>query len=210
MDYELLNQFAAQHTSLEDLLLAEVNEFTSKNHTQPHMLSGHVQGQLLSMISSMIRPKRILEIGTFTGYSALCLAKGLTEGGVLHTVESREATAQIAHDFFQKSDSRDKIKLHVGNALDIIPQLKEAWDLVFLDADKSGYIHYFNLVFPDLKKNAFILADNIFFHGSALDENPKGKSAKAIKSFNEFINNRTDIDKVVLTVRDGLYLIRKI
>ena len=209
MDFEKLNQFSDEYSTAEDALLAEINDFTQKNHTEPHMLSGHVQGQLLKMISQMIRPERILEIGTFTGYSALCLAAGLPPDGILHTIEFREPTAAIANDFFQKSIYRDHIRLHTGNALEIIPQLDENWDLVFIDADKPGYINYFELVFPRLKKNGFILADNIFFHGEALKENAKGKSAKAIKEFNQFINQRTDIEKVVLTIRDGLYLIRK-
>lgn len=210
MEYEQLTDFADAYSSPEDALLAEVHEFTLQHHAEPHMLSGHVQGQLLKMISQMIQPERILEIGTFTGYSALCLAAGLQPNGLLHTVEFREPTAAIADNFFQKSVYRDQVRLHVGNALEIIPQLNENWDLVFIDADKPGYINYFELVLPRVKKNGFILADNIFFHGEALKENAKGKSAKAIKEFNHFINQRTDIEKVVLTIRDGLYLIRKI
>ena len=209
MEYDLLNQFADVYSTAEDALLTEISDFTQKNHAEPHMLSGHVQGQLLKMISQMVRPERILEIGTFTGYSALCLAAGLQPDGILHTIEFRETTAGIANTFFQKSAYKNNIQLHTGNALEIIPQLDENWDLVFIDADKPGYIKYFELVFPRVKKNGFILADNIFFHGEALKENAKGKSAKAIKEFNQFINQRTDIEKVVLTIRDGLYLIRK-
>lgn len=174
------------------------------------MLSGPVQGKLLEMISHMIRPQRILEIGTFTGYSALCLAEGLTNDGELHTIEFREETAAIAHNFFRRSALYPKIKLHVGNALNIIPTLKESWDLVFIDADKPGYIDYFKLVLPAVRKNGFILADNIFFHGQVFTESPKGKSAKAIKAFNDFVHHSDDIDKLVLTIRDGLYLLRKL
>jgi predicted O-methyltransferase YrrM len=172
------------------------------------MLSGHLQGKLLEMISCMIRPQRILEIGTFTGYSALCLAKGLTPGGLLHTIEMREDDARQARDFFQRSDYAGQIICHTGNALDIIPDLEETWDLVFIDADKPAYIEYFNLVLPRLRKNGFILADNIFFHGQVLEDQVKGKSALGIQAFNEFIKNRTDIEKLVLTIRDGLFLIR--
>lgn len=210
MEYDLLTRFSDTYTSAEDELLAEINEFTQQHHSEPHMLSGHVQGQLLKMISHMIRPDRILEIGTFTGYSALCLAAGLKSGGILHTIECRETTAAIANAFFLKSAYKTNIRLHTGNALEIIPQLDEDWDLVFIDADKPGYINYFELVFPRVKKNGFILADNIFFHGEALKENAKGKSAKAIQEFNNFINRRTDLERVVLTIRDGLYLIRKL
>jgi predicted O-methyltransferase YrrM len=205
-----IQQYAEQHSSPEDELLKEINEFTMAHHQEHHMLSGHVQGKLLEMISCMIRPKRILEIGTFTGYSALCLAKGLTEDGQLHTIEFREPDAKIARSFFARSAYSDRIILHTGNALDIIPKLAETWDLVFIDADKPAYIQYFNLVFPHLRKNGFILADNIFFHGQALEEDPKNKSAQGIKAFNAFINQRTDIEKLVLTIRDGLYLVRKL
>lgn len=209
-DFERLSQFANEFTTKEDALLAEVNEYTHQHHTEPHMLSGHVQGQLLRMISFMIKPRRILEIGTFTGYSALCLAEGLTDDGILHTIESREETSAIADNFFRKSALYPKIKLHTGKALEVIPSLQEEWDLVFIDADKQGYIDYFKMVLPSVKKKGFILADNIFFHGRALEEAPKGKSAKAIKAFNEFIRQQTDIEKVILTIRDGLYLLRKL
>jgi caffeoyl-CoA O-methyltransferase len=206
----LIQSYAEEFSSAEDLLLKEVNDFTMQNHSESIMLSGHLQGKVLEMISCMIQPRRILEIGTFTGYSALCLAKGLIPDGQLHTIELREADAEKAKGFFNRSVYADKILLHTGNALDIIPKLGETWDLVFIDADKPAYIEYFNLVFPMLRKNGFILADNIFFHGQALDNEIKNKSAKGIKAFNEFIKDRTDIEKVVLTIRDGLYLIRKL
>jgi predicted O-methyltransferase YrrM len=151
-----------------------------------------------------------LEIGTFTGYSALCLANGLTDDGQLHTIEIRKEEAVIAKDFFSRSAYHSKIILHPGSALDIIPVLNETWDLVFIDADKPAYIEYFNLVLPKLRKNGFIFADNIFFHGQVLEEEVKGKNAKAIKEFNEYIQKRSDIEKVILTLRDGLFLIRKL
>ncbi len=209
MNYEQLTRFADQYSSPEEELLAEINEFTRLHHAEPHMLSGHVQGGFLKMISHMIQPRRVLEIGTFTGYSALCLAAGLSEDGILHTIENREHTAAIAAGFFRQSAHKNKIKLHTGNAAEIIPELKETWDLVFIDADKTGYINYFDMILPDVRQNGFILADNIFFHGEALKENVKGKSARAVKLFNDFIHHRTDIEKIVLTIRDGLYLIRK-
>ncbi len=197
-------------SSPEDALLKEVNDFTMQHHSESIMLSGHLQGKVLEMISCMIKPRRILEIGTFTGYSGLCLAKGLTDDGQLHTIELREADSAKARHFFDRSSYANKILSHTGNALDIIPKLDETWDLVFIDADKPSYIEYFNLVLPRLRKNGFILADNIFFHGQVLNDEVKGKSAKGIKAFNEFIRERTDIEKVVLTIRDGLLLIRKL
>lgn len=202
--------YAEKFSSAENQLLKEVNDFTLQHHPEHHMLSGHLQGKVLEMISCMVKPMRILEIGTFTGYSALCLAKGLAEGGKLHTIELREPDAERAKGYFNRSSYADQIILHTGKALEIIPKLNENWDLVFIDADKPAYIDYFNLVFPRLRKNGFILADNIFFHGQVLEEEVKGKSAIGIKAFNEFISQRTDIEKVILTIRDGLFLIRKL
>lgn len=206
----LVQQYAEKFSSHEDLLIKEVGDFTINNHPEAVMLSGHLQGKVLEMVSCMIRPQRILEIGTFTGYSALCLAKGLQEDGLLHTIELRKEDADRARNYFDRSIFSGQIISHCGNALEIIPQLNEIWDLVFIDADKPAYVEYFNLVFPRLRQNGFILADNIFFHGQVLEENIKGKSAKGIKLFNEFIKGRNDIEKVLLTIRDGLYLIRKI
>lgn len=205
-----MQTYAEKFSSTEDPLLKEVNDFTIKHSSESIMLSGHLQGKMLEMIACMIKPLRILEIGTYTGYSALCLAKGLARGGILHTIELREQDAARAKGYFTRSSYADQIILHTGNALEIIPKLDENWDLVFIDADKTSYIEYFNLVFPRLRKNGFILADNIFFHGQVLEEEVKGKSAKAMKEFNEFIKKRTDIEKVILTIRDGLFLIRKL
>ena len=208
--HPLAQQYAEKYSSPEDKLLKEVAEFTIQNHKESVMLSGHLQGKVLEMISCMIRPQRVLEIGTFTGYSALSLAKGLTDDGLLHTIELRDADAAKAKTFFNRSSFASKIILHTGNALDIIPALNEPWDLVFIDADKPAYIEYFNLVLPQVRKNGFILADNIFFHGQVLEDKVTGKSAKGIAAFNEFIKNRTDIEKVILTIRDGLFLVRKL
>jgi caffeoyl-CoA O-methyltransferase len=212
---ELVNpqvqEYAEKFSSPEDKLLKEIDAWTLKHHSDDYiMLSGHLQGSVLEMISCMIRPKQILEVGTFMGYSALCLAKGLTEDGLLHTIELNKEDAEKARSYFDKSSLGRKIILHTGNALEVIPTLNEKWDLVFIDADKPGYIEYFNLVLPQVRKNGFILADNIFFHGQVFEKPPKGKNAKSIQAFNEFIRGRTDIEKVVLTLRDGLYLIRKL
>lgn len=202
--------YAEYLSTPEDELLHEISLYTEQHHAEHHMLSGHLQGKLLEMISRMIQPRRILEIGTFTGYSALCLAKGLTSDGQLHSIELREADADIAKGFFNRSSFAERIILHTGNALDIIPFLKEDWDLVFIDADKVSYIEYFKNILPQVRQNGFILADNIFFHGEVLAEEVKGRSAKAIQEFNAFIRERNDIDKMVITLRDGLYLVRKL
>jgi len=204
-----VQQYAEQFSSPEDELLKKINDFTQK-HPESQMLSGHLQGKMLEMLSCMIKPRRILEIGTFTGYSAICLAKGLTADGMLHTIEIREEEAVKAREFFSQSPYNSKIILHLGSALHIIPTIEETWDLVFIDADKPAYIEYFNLVLPKVRKNGFIFADNIFFHGQVLEEAVKGKNAQGIKAFNEYIQKRTDIEKVILTLRDGLLLIRKL
>lgn len=205
-----IQAYAETFSSPEDELLKEIADYTRKNHPEHHMLSGHLQGKLLEMISRMIQPKRILEIGTFTGYSALCLAKGLSSDGLLHTVELREKDGATAKEFFSRSSFAGQIILHTGNALDIVPFLNETWDLVFIDADKVSYIEYFKNVLPQVRQNGFILADNIFFHGEVLADEVKGKSAKAIQQFNAFIRERNDIDKMIITLRDGLYLVRKL
>jgi len=205
----LAEAYAEKFTSAEEMLLQQINRQTQL-HPKAHMLSGHIQGKLLELLSMMCKPRRILEIGTFTGYSALCLAKGLAADGKLHTIECRQEDAAVARQNFNLSEANDKIILHTGNALEIIPGLDETWDLVFIDADKPGYTGYFNLVLPQVRKNGFILADNIFFHGTVFEPETKNKSTKGIIAFNELIKSSTDIEKVVLTIRDGLYLIRKL
>ncbi|MCX6316072.1 MAG: O-methyltransferase [Bacteroidetes bacterium] len=208
--HPLIETYAAAYTSPEDPLLKELYDYTLQHHPEARMISGPLQGKLLEMISCMIRPHRILEIGTFTGYSALCLAKGLPAEGRLHTIELREPDALQARTWFDRSLYATQIISHSGNAREIIPVLQETWDLVFIDADKPAYIEYFNLVFPAMRQNGFILADNVLFHGQVLEEKPKNKSARGIQAFNEFIQQRTDVEKVMITVRDGLSLIRKI
>ena len=205
-----IQAYAEKYSSPSDRLLEEIAVFTMQQHPESHMLSGHLQGKLLEMVSWMIRPRRILEIGTFTGFSALSLASGLTEDGILHTIELREPDAATAQGFFDRSARGKQIKLHVGKALDIIPTLDETWDLVFIDADKPAYIEYFKLVLPKLRRNGFILADNVFFHGQVLDPATKNKSARGIQAFNEFVWKNEEIDKMMITLRDGLYLIRKL
>jgi caffeoyl-CoA O-methyltransferase len=206
--HPLVQAYAGQYTSPEDSLLLKINQQT-QSHPGAHMLSGHVQGKFLELLSVLIKPRRILEIGTFTGYSALCLAKGLSKDGVLHTIELREEDAAVARQNFNLSDAKDKIFLHTGNAVEIIPTLAQQWDLVFIDADKVGYMEYYKLVLPQLKKGGVILADNVLFHGEVLQETPKGKNAKAIQAFNEYVKQDDTVETVFLTIRDGLMLIVK-
>jgi predicted O-methyltransferase YrrM len=205
----LANAYAEQNSSLTDNLLQEIHAFTLENHAEPHMISGPLQGNLLSMLSRMIKPKRILEIGSFTGYSAICLAKGLSSDGVLHTIELREEDAAIAQAYFDRSEHGLQIKLHVGNARELLPALEEDWDLVFIDADKTGYLDYYGLLIEKVKPGTFFIVDNVLFHGEVLKEKISGKSAKAIASFNAFIREDDRVEKLMLTVRDGLSILLK-
>lgn len=212
--HELINHLAESYvagfTSKEDELLSAIADHANKFHPQAQMLSGHVQGRFLSMISCLVRPERILEIGTFMGYSALCLAEGLQPNGKLYTIEIREDDAATARGYFSKSLYNNKIVLHTGNALDLIPTFREEWDIVFIDADKAGYIDYYELTLPFVKTNGLLIADNVLFHGEVLGKNITGKNAIAIDRFNKHISQDKRVQQVLLTVRDGISLIRKL
>lgn len=205
----LARDYAGRFTSKEDLVLAEIAESTRQTHAQAHMLSGHVQGKFLQMMSMIIQPMLVLEIGTFTGYSAICLSKGLQQGGKVHSIELNKDDAHLSSKNFNLAGVAEKIILHHGNALEIIPRLKERWDIVFIDADKPGYIDYYKLVLPSVKKGGVILADNVLFHGQVLEQEVKGKSALAIQAFNEYVQKDDSVEKVLLTIRDGLLMIVK-
>jgi len=202
-------QYAERHTSDLDAVLADIYANTLEQHPHAHMLSSKAQGQFLSFISQLQRPQYILEIGTFTGYSAICLAKGLQENGQLHTIEIREADAITAQKNFEQAKVQNKVTLHLGNAVEIIPTLPQTWDLVFIDADKVSYTDYYELVLPRLNPNGLIIADNVLFHGQVFEEPVKGKNAKAIDAFNKHVLADHRTEQVLLTVRDGLLLIRK-
>ncbi len=204
-----IDHYAKQHTSPLSPLLQEVMDFTHTHHPKHHMISGQVQGQFLQMISRLMQPARILEIGTFTGFSALCLAEGLTQGGQLHTLELRDEDAKTAQSFFDRSPFKAQIKLHIGPALETLKFLNEEWDLVFIDADKTGYGDYLDLVLPNLRQGGVILADNVLFHGEVLEDEIKGKNAKAIAAFNEKVRNTPGITHTLVTLRDGLMIIQK-
>jgi predicted O-methyltransferase YrrM len=210
---ELINPmaqaYAEKYSSGLGPLLQEIADYTAAHHPEAHMLSGSLQGKLLELMSSLLRPRRILEIGTFMGYSGLCLAEGLAEGGRLHTIELRDADADRAAEYFRRANRQDRIILHRGNALAIIPALEEVWDLVFIDADKVSYGEYYRMVLPRVRSGGLIIADNVFFHGQVLEAPVEGKSAKAIQAFNDLVAADQTVEKVMLTVRDGLFLIRK-
>lgn len=205
----MVQAYAEKYSDPEDDLLKEISEQTLRDHPHAHMLSGHLQGKFLQFISRIIQPVNILEIGTFTGYSALCLASGLKDGGKLHTIELREQDAETSRKNFNRSNHADKIILHVGNALEIIPRLDYDWDLVFIDADKVNYQSYYSLVLPGVRSGGIILADNVLFHGQVVEEPVTGKNAKAMHEFNQFLSKDDTVEKVIITLRDGLMLIRK-
>lgn len=207
---QLAEQYATNHSTAVSALLQEVYDYTITHHKEAHMISGPLQGQLLTMMAKMQQPKHILEIGTFTGFSALCLAAGLQENGQLHTIEYRPEDADTAQSFFNRSVYKDKIILHRGDAKTIIPQLNLEWDLIFIDADKTAYSTYYHLLMPHLNNQGIMVADNTLFHGQVLDENIKGKNAKAIDAFNKMVVADPSTEQVMLTVRDGLMLIRKL
>jgi caffeoyl-CoA O-methyltransferase len=205
----IITRYAEWHTTPDEPLLAELEDHTLREHEDPQMISGRLQGQLLGQLSRMIRPRRILELGTFTGYSALCLARGLDEDGLLFTIDIREADVALARSYFDRSPWSDRIRSLSGNALDLVPTLEETWDLVFIDADKVNYTRYFEAVLPRVRPGGWIIADNVLFHGQVLAEPLKGKNAKAIAAFNEQVRNDPRVETVLLTVRDGLMVIRK-
>lgn len=204
----LAEQYAMQFTTPMSDILHRIH-LQSEQHSQAHMLSSEVQGMWLSFISKLLRPKYILEIGTFTGYSALCLCTGLQLGGELHTIELREVDAATSSANFKLAGMENQIHLHIGDARTIIPTLNYQWDLVFIDADKTSYITYYELALERLSDSGVIIADNVLFHGQVLEEKITNKSAKAIHAFNEHVAADMRTEQVLLTVRDGLLFIKK-
>ncbi|MFB1013043.1 MAG: O-methyltransferase [Bacteroidia bacterium] len=206
-----LADYAEKHTSPEPKLLAELNRDTYANVLTPRMLSGHIQGRVLSMFSKMIKPKAILEIGTYTGYAALCMAEGLTADSVLHTIDIDEELETRINTFVSQSPFAHQVKLHIGNALDIIPTLNESFDLVFIDADKENYAAYYDLLIDRLPSGAVLIADNVLWSGKVLeaDQLPKDNDTKALDSFNKKIQADSRVENVLMPIRDGLMVIRK-
>jgi predicted O-methyltransferase YrrM len=205
----LINRYSEVHTSSESDLLKRIDRQTHANILMPRMLSGHLQGRLLSMISHMIQPKSILEIGTYTGYSAICLAEGLRPGGKLITLDINDELEELVRGFFKQASLTEIIDYRIGNALHIIPTLTDSFDLVFIDADKENYCRYYDLVFKLVPLGGFILADNVLWSGKVLDEKPD-KDTKAILAFNEMIQQDSRVENVLLPVRDGIMLVRKV
>ncbi len=207
---EKIERYALDHSQAESEVLKKLNRETHAKVLMPRMLSGHMQGNLLSMFSKMIQPKHILEIGTYTGYSAICLAQGLQKEGVLHTIDINEELEKMVRSFFDESELSDKINYHIGNALQIIPKLNESFDLVFIDADKKNYTAYYDLVFDKVNSGGYIIADNVLWSGKILDEKEKmDADTKAIDAFNNKVHNDKRVEHMLLPVRDGLMIARK-
>ena len=206
----LLDQYIINHISPEEDYLQELDRETNLKVMGARMLSGHLQGQILSMISAMIKPKSILEIGTFTGYSALCLAKGLTEGGKLHTIEIDDELEPMAQKYFIKSGMANQIVQHIGDARQIIPTFDQSFDLIFLDADKRDYCDYYHMVFNLIPVGGFLLADNILWSGKVIDPLAANEEqTRGILAFNDLVQNDVRVQNVILPVRDGLMLVQK-
>ncbi|MBW7936473.1 MAG: O-methyltransferase [Flavobacteriales bacterium] len=204
-----IEDYALQHSSPESDVLQSLNRETHARVLYARMLSGHLQGKFLEMISSMLSPKRILEIGTYTGYSAINLAKGLCPDGILHTIDVNDELEGIIRKSFTKAGLSESIHLHLGNALDIIPQLKEIWDLVFIDADKENYRRYYELIFERVRPGGIIIADNVLWSGKVLDEAYQDAETRAIRAFNQFVMQDNRVENLLLPIRDGLMIIRK-
>lgn len=204
-----IQAYAEKHTTDENEILKKVNRQTHAEVLMPRMLSGHLQGRLLSMISNMTKPKSILEIGTYTGYSALCLAEGLSEGGKLFTIDINEELEDKVRQYFSYAGRSHQIDYRIGDAREIIPSLPGNFDLVFIDADKENYSHYFDLVIDRVNLNGFILADNVLWSGKVLDSKPD-KDTRAIIAFNKKVQDDPRVENVLLPVRDGIMVMRKV
>lgn len=204
-----LEDYIEQHSENEPALLAALNKETYQKILLPRMLSGHFQGRVLSMLSKLIRPVNILEIGTFTGYAALCLCEGMQENGQLHTIDIKEELAAIQRKYFDKSPWGNQIVQHLGEAIDIIPILEMKFDLVFIDADKENYINYFELILPKMNKGGIILSDNVLWSGKVLEPLQKNDlSTKVLLEYNELLKNDNRVESVLLPIRDGLTVSR--
>ena len=206
---EELENYAAQHTEDEPLLLQELNKRTHLNVLQPRMISGHFQGRFLSLLSKMVQPRTILEIGTYTGYATLCLAEGLHPEGVLHTIDIKEELTDLQREFFDRSGYGSQIVQHLGKAADIIPSLNTTFDLVFIDADKQNYAHYFDLVIEKMNRGGIILSDNVLWSGKVVEEvKHNDKHTQALMAYNQKIKDAPRVETVLLPIRDGITLSR--
>ncbi|MDX5348544.1 MAG: O-methyltransferase [Hymenobacteraceae bacterium] len=206
-----LQQYIEDHTEPESELLRKLNRETNAKVMMPRMLSGHLQGRVLSMLSHMIQPKQILEIGTYTGYSALCLAEGMQPGGTLHTIDINDELEDLVKRYITEAGLEGQVKQYVGDALEIIPTLTETFDLVFIDADKINYANYYNMVIDKVRPGGYIIADNVLWSGKVLEKYRKklDKDTEAILNFNKQVHDDERVQNVLFPIRDGLMVLRK-
>ncbi len=210
MNSSIILEYSQKYTSCESDLLHKLRIKTELDFPNSHMISGHYQGRILSLLSCLLKPKKILEIGTFTGYSAICLAEGLVANGILHTIDINESLNKLVNNFIKEAGFSDKIKTHFGDAKIIIPNLNDNFDLVFIDANKKSYSEYYDLIFDKVTKGGLIIADNVLWKGKVLNKNIDDKIAKSIIEFNNKVFSDKRTEKIFLPIRDGLFLIRKL
>lgn len=205
-----LDAYVCAHSENEPEVLKELNRKTHLSVLQPRMLSGHYQGRVLSMLSHMIQPERVLEIGTYTGYSALCFAEGLKAGGKVITIDVNEELEDLVREFIEKSGMQEKVEYHIGDAASIIPQLDDLFDIVFIDADKKNYCNYYHQVFDKVRKGGYIIADNVLWSGKVLEDyDSLDRETKVIMDYNKLVHEDPRVQEVLLPIRDGLMIARK-
>ena len=203
-------EYSEKYSQQEPEILQELNRETHLKILNPRMLSGFFQGRLLSIISKLIKPKKVLEIGTYTGYSAICISEGMNKKGIIHTIDKNEELNTIQKKYFKKSGLENNIIQYNGCALDIIPKIEEKFDLIFIDADKENYINYFNLVIDKLNNNGVILADNVLWSGKVINSEDHDLTTNVLREFNKSVNNDNRVETILLPIRDGISIIRKI
>ena len=210
MDFisDKLADYLNKNSEKEPEILSQLSKETHQKILQPRMLSGHIQGRFLSFISKIKSPEKILEIGTYTGYSTICLAEGLSKNGKIDTIDKNEELIKIQNKYFEKSGFRNKIIQHTGNALDILKNLNEKYDIIFIDADKENYINYFNQVSDKLSKNGIIISDNVLWSGKVLDSNQMDEETYTLVQFNKIINDDKRFKSIILPIRDGISISR--
>jgi len=206
---DLTLDYCSRHSSPLEPLLNDLERETHLRTLAPQMISGEYQGQLLRLLSFMLRPKRILEIGTFTGYTAICMAEGLAEDGLLHTIEANDELGWLIRKYVQRAGMENKVVIHLGDAAEVIPTLDETFDLVFLDAGKLDYPHHYELALNKMRAGAFLLADNVLWDGKVVSGNERDETARALRAFNDFVQNDERVENLLLPLRDGLMMIRK-
>ncbi len=204
-----MDRYLENHASKESDILRRLRRETYQKTTQPHMISGYQQGRLLTMISQMLQPERVLEIGTFTGYAALCLAEGMKSNGKLTTLDVNEDLAYLPQKYFKESEHADKIEFILQDAKEYLKNSDEVFDLVFIDADKENYVEYFHLIKPRLKSGSVVMFDNVLWYGKVLEENPKLKSTINIKELNDLVSKDEDFENLILPLRDGVNFMRR-